>query len=390
MDYFVFKYMWLIAILPKSIQFVVLFSLTIWYFVRARYFKLKLNGISKMFFTVNVIYIVSIIASIFRNNHEISRIFAAFNTCAITFIGVIIYNFIYEKQLNIRKVSKYMFYNMIILFCIWGGYLLLGQNGNFSFMNGVLSSKDWVNNRETTRFQAYLEYVNLIVYMELYCLPLSIIYVKETYGKFVTTLYALASFFPIISSNSRTGLCCVAVLIITIILTINFSPILIFFMKHRAKCIAAILVMFIFGACIFYKEIFAGIGYFLTMRQGSTDTRMELYRDSIWKMLVESPILGCGIKDTWKVIPYGSHSTYIGMFYKTGILGGTIFLCWGFRNLLKYLLKKDKVYYSIIMKVAIVCILGLSILEDLDGANWNIVMFMSFCAVIYPENFKIV
>ncbi len=386
MEYFLFKYIWIIAILPKSIQFLIMVSYTVLLTVKARMIRLSLNGISKMFFCVNLIYFFSVIASIYRVNHEMLRIFAAFNTCIITFLAVIIYNFIYKKRLDIYLVGKYMFHNMIILFVIWIAYLILGSYGNFYFMTNVLSSIDWINNSMETRFQAYLEYVNLIVYMVLYCLPFSVIYVNEKYGKYIASAYSVISFFPIISSHSRTGLCCSAVLILTIIITINLPEISNLFVRKKIKCVVVLLGCGIVFGLLFYKQIISGVSYFLTMRQGSTNTRIQLYKDSIQRMINESIIFGCGIKDTWKSIPYGSHSTYIGMYYKTGILGGTIFLLWGIKELFAYLFQKDNLCYSIIIKISLICILGLSFLEDLDGANWNIIMFMAFCAVIRSKD----
>lgn len=68
-------------------------------------------------------------------------------------------------------------------------------------------------------------------------------------------------------------------------------------------------------------------GVFLS-RAESNSMRFMLYKKSFERMLVNNPLLGMGIKDLYKdtIYPYGSHSSYVGYFYKTGLIGGSIYL----------------------------------------------------------------
>ena len=65
------------------------------------------------------------------------------------------------------------------------------------------------------------------------------------------------------------------------------------------------------------------LGQYASAREGSNATRGNIYSASIEKAFAESPLIGMGIKDLspYDLIPYGSHSTYVGFFYKTGIIG---------------------------------------------------------------------
>jgi len=71
------------------------------------------------------------------------------------------------------------------------------------------------------------------------------------------------------------------------------------------------------------------------MKEGSNAMRMILYKESIDLMMATNPILGIGIKPNigeltlGANLPLGSHSTLIGYFFKTGLLGGEFSFCSG-------------------------------------------------------------
>lgn len=97
------------------------------------------------------------------------------------------------------------------------------------------------------------------------------------------------------------------------------------------------------------------------------------------RMWDNSPLLGMGIKDyiEGSIYPYGSHSTYLGYFYKIGILGGFIYLL-SFVVILYRLIKLNNNKFSDYLRViSAFCVLLWMILEDIDGANWAICIFYS-------------
>ena len=79
----------------------------------------------------------------------------------------------------------------------------------------------------------------------------------------------------------------------------------------------------------------------LESRAGSNSMRLKIYEESFKMMLAESPIIGIGIKpklpEILGIYPLGSHSTINTFFFKTGILGGLVFLVLYFKSLLKRL-----------------------------------------------------
>ncbi len=68
--------------------------------------------------------------------------------------------------------------------------------------------------------------------------------------------------------------------------------------------------------------------WIMGLRGGSTSTRMDLYRYTIDQLNGSDWILGVGMKPREDIfsIPIGSHSTYVSLLYKSGIVGLGVFI----------------------------------------------------------------
>jgi len=77
----------------------------------------------------------------------------------------------------------------------------------------------------------------------------------------------------------------------------------------------------------------------LESRAGSNNMRIKIYTESFKMLVNQSPIIGIGIKpkipEILGIYPFGSHSTLNTILFKTGFLGGIIFLWIYFKTLLK-------------------------------------------------------
>lgn len=384
MEYWLFSMLWLIAILPKTVQFIIIGGLTIALCIKTKKpFTFRYSIISMTFLIVNTIFLISIILSILTQKHETRRVMAAMNTCLITYSSLFLSNYYSNKKLNIKRLSRYMFRNMVIMFLIFLLYIALGEHGNFGFMPRPLCGPDWINGVYRIRFRGYLEYTNLIIYMYLYCFPISLLYVKNRFCKAECFIYEILWIFPILSTNSRTGIACGFVMVLSSISVFNSKTLFQILKKH--KVLILILGVLFIGILIitFYQKASIMLTRILFLREGSTNTRFELYRASIEKMIKTSPVFGCGIKDLYGGFPYGSHSTYIGMFYKTGFLGGTIFLAGITTFLIKLFKDKETNAYIFMIKIGVFCVFALSALEDLDGSDWSITLFLSLISICF-------
>ena len=92
MDYFIFKYLWVIAVLPKMAQLPILGLAMVWLYVKGDTRQLiKYDYKSDIYFTllivVNAVYAFSIVYNAIFGVHELSRILAAVNTFSITCVA---------------------------------------------------------------------------------------------------------------------------------------------------------------------------------------------------------------------------------------------------------------------------------------------------------------
>lgn len=126
------------------------------------------------------------------------------------------------------------------------------------------------------------------------------------------------------------------------------------------------------------------------MRVGSNSTRQIIYVETIhaWK---QHKFIGSGIKAIGSLgYPLGSHSSYLGFLYKTGIVG---FICViiGFgvkcRKLVIHLKGLDTFCATCIM--AVLSLLIFFIFEDIDGSNWLVCVWMAMLGIISNQENEI-
>ena len=127
---------------------------------------------------------------------------------------------------------------------------------------------------------------------------------------------------------------------------------------------------------LYHEQIFKWVYSLATLRESSTATRTNIYMDSLSVMWNNSPLLGCGIKVMRGNYPLGSHSTWIGFLYKTGIIG-TVFAVAGIGKIYCLMVKRSDrlfaLYYGLLLFM--LCV------EDLDGADWILILFFILSAV---------
>lgn len=392
MSYAIFKYLWLIAMLPKMVQLPILGAILICLYGKdcpkqALKFDFRADRYFTLLIVCNAVYGFSIVVNVLSGQYELSRILAAGNTFAITCVALGFYHFYSTAELEMERVEQYMSFNMNILFGLCVLYWLIGSKGNLPFI-GQLSGWDKVikdvniGGEDTTRFLGYLEYPNLTVFMYLYCYAFSVNYLSKKVPKVVSLIVEVLYALPLAAANSRAGVACaIAMTAVSLVLT-KVDRVTDFYLKNKAKSwglgIAALAVI----CLVCYKPIGAVLQRILLYRGGSTITRSIIYGESIGKMLSQSPVWGCGIKAIIPELgyPYGSHSTYLGMFYKAGILGGTIYLIATLGAVIGIIRRKENSRFDILMSFTFLALFAFAVLEDIDGANWNIVMFMSLLA----------
>lgn len=387
-EYLMFKYLWLIVLLPKEVQFGVMGLMALGLYCKKSSTKLRLSKdvYALLLLSTNTIFAFSICYNVAITTHDSTRIFAAINTCLITFVSIAFYNYYKLYPVNVAKVGKYMLKNSIILMLIYMLYIAVGSRGNLSFMPFPLCGTDWLNGVQSLRFSGYMEYTNAVIFYVIQLIPASLYFIGAQYSKFWQIVYLGVMLLIAIGTHSRSGSILIGIIVTVSLIYVFQEKIGYIYKKYRSQIFLVGGIMAIILVAIFRVEIIKQFDDILNARAGSTGTRLYIYTASLHRMITKSPIIGCGIKDILDgtEYPYGSHSTYIGMLYKTGILGGglyilaTVYAC-------HRVFKKRPIGYGIIFHMCVLAIFALAIVEDIDGTDWNIVAQMTFYA-IYISN----
>lgn len=373
------KYLWIFIILPKGIQLIV-YSIFLFYFIYKKGFKLDKTAI--FIFLMACIHLFAIFFQIFSNqNAELVRIIAAINTCSSWILAVCFYNN-YKNDCNdyFMKISKYMFINMIILFLIY--LLSYVSPDEFSFLGYTWCMKrnDFLTTGATKRFSGLMETV--IGPGHLFCIgfPISLFYAKKIMKKPFVFIYGILCLIPVIETNSRVStVVCIAILILSFMYLINEM------ISNRRIMIFAYFVLFSIVAMFVILKIdhlFEFVDEYWNLRGGSNNARFDIYNASINYVISESPVFGVGIKYMYNGFPYGSHCTYIGVLYKTGILG---FIC--------FIIGIFMVYYCVFkrnfknpdgrfLSLAMLMYLLLLVFSDVDGCDWTVITLFIIFGVI--------
>lgn len=379
-EYILFKYLWLLIIVPKSIQ---LSLLALFVIPRKKYYFSKVALLFLLFSSINLL-------SVLINFRELDyRFVAALNTVAVWFIGVLSFTSFQAKKIDMQKIGKYSFINLLILNFLSILYLTFKAQPRFfqflfrPFLGRTLANVDWILGLESQRLNAFFEYPNLIVVFFLILFPFSYYYLKTNNKKIGIILFSAFSSLPPILTSSRLSLMFVILLLFTALydlMRIKFSGL--------TKWLTYILLFPIF--MFSYQSLLELSQSLLLKRVGSTNTRLRLYIETLSSVVSENILLGKGIKhlsETAFNLPLGSHSTYLGIFYKTGLIGTFIFLL-SIIGLMVLIFKNFKQRNISILHIAsFFCILVFAGVEDIDGANWLLVLLFSFWGIL--SNFSL-
>lgn len=370
--YLLFQLLWFLILMPKPVQFILL-VMYLFVVIVSHKVKFKLDFISMTLFGYSLVHVISIIVrTVIQQN--VTRVGAAINTSLVMVLATIVYIIVTNVHFDERKISKYMFINMNIMVCLAFLFALRKYAGfplPSSFLGRVFYRDDWLDGVHTFRLTALLEFDNLIPMFYLVCGVWALTYVRNKFKFPFLVFYVLMMFLPVYLSNSRMGLVLVGLTTFALI----FTSIKSIKMKILLTSIGTALVI---GVGIYEIDtIVAAITEIFYSRSNSNNMRMMIYELSIKTALEESPLIGMGVKSMLGHYPLGSHSSYIGFFYKTGIIGSffmLLFLFYVGKQALR-LIKQDKQNY--LFGIFNLAILVSMITTDIDATNWLITVFMA-------------
>ena len=322
--YYLFYCFWIIVLLPKPAQLVILFTVSL-YLTSLKNEK-KGDWFINTQYLVLAIYGISIIYNLLFFDHDIVRVFAAFNTFMITFTALMLYRVYSSVEIDGRRIGKSCLINLGILALILFIYIISPNKEGLSILGHAISVDDFYN-EETTRFIGFFSYSNLLCLYSLISFPYIIEYLKDKKRLFLYSIgIILLNFLFSYYANSRSGQLIIIMLLCGYVFTYILTKIKI---EQRKIFVIIVITLVLIIGILSWQYVYFKLSDMLLARAGSNLSRLTIYESSIKLVLERSPVIGMGIKDMLSTLPYpyGSHSSYIGYFYKAGILGGIIYLC---------------------------------------------------------------
>ncbi|WP_404427741.1 O-antigen ligase family protein [Ureibacillus chungkukjangi] len=334
------------------------------------------------------IYIFSVVVNLVTYSFGFERILATLNTISIWIVALFYYLVYKTEQIDLQAIQKISFYNYIGLIGLWmvsqGIYFVTGIR-EISISDKVLYYTEWFSGTEVVRFVGLMEYPNLIIMFCLFFYPL---FCKHALGMeryWASRFLIVLGLLPIISTYSRSGY---------LVIVIGLAALLLFYL-HKYLDYKKIVVIYTLSlatviTAFFYTDLsesfMTNLLELFSAREGSNDSRTFLMVESIRIPFENSPIIGMGIKDRSAIgYPLGSHSTFIGFMYKTGILGvllGTIVFI---IITLKIISAKENPF-SKMLTIFMLIMPIVFLVEDIDGSNWLIVFYFIFVALLIKSN----
>ena len=385
--YAIFQYFWVIAVLPKALQLVALGGLMLLAVLRSDR-KLRPDRFVLLQGLCLMIYALSIVVNAIIGHHPMSRVFAAVNTWAINLVALALYAFYRNMELDYRRIGKYALMNLLILICLWLVFKVT-DGAKIMFWGRKLSDDDWINGLLDMRFMGFLDYSNLVIFCILFFYPLALRYLT---GKPLLSLGLTLILFPVVSAtNSRTGLVLMAVLFLAYAVFVLQQIFFRIFRKYRPHTVILCGLLAVVVGIAAFNMAMGILQKFISLRAGSNNMRIFIYTESISQMLRESPLIGIGIKDllafqadgyAMQYYALGSHSTYLGMFYKIGFVGGTLYLLSLVAVFVPILKSRDKDNRFLMLKICVIGTALMMLLEDIDGSNWSICLFYLLLAFL--------
>ena len=375
--YNIFRFLWIIVLLPKEGQFVVFAAVIIWWTISNRQF-IKINRVTIWFLTYAGFHLISIIIAVIARDYALNRIAASLNTCGMWVIAVWIAGIVSQAEnIDIDRIGKYCVINISIMFVLMAATWFMRSIS----LNMILETRsawvwDLLSSGETTRFAGMLEYPTLVGVFTLLQFPWAFRYLSHTKHKWLSFGLIPVAFLPVFMTYARMGS---FLMLIMIFAAVNY------FMLDNGVRLKTLIMIYIAMAVLVIAVVLINIDSVATMaeaifnaRPGSNSDRMRIYTDTVNKISETSWIIGAGIKEmnAAGVYPLGSHCTYLGILYKAGILGG-ISAAIGFATAIIMIIRKS-LKSKDCFALLIVCLTALLMLffavEDIDGADWLIVL----------------
>lgn len=273
----------------------------------------SLNNLS--FWVMGLLVILAVHNSLSRENMlSLLKAFSAFGLLSSLFVATAyIVWFITHKYIHIKSALYYLLPERMITLIMEKAPLV-----KYSILP-TLIGWDKLFRRDFPRTPAFNLYGTALGATMVFLIAMTLAYYTMTKRRRLLIVVLVLEFGALIMSLSRMSVMALilSALIVTSITRLN---------KPSSRIVLAVVLIGIILVLILFPPQRI-VRTFSDFRKGSTVWRAHLYRTTLSQSL-KKPILGHGYKPRTEgtPVPIGSHSTYLGVIYKTGFLGFAAFL----------------------------------------------------------------
>lgn len=355
--------LWPNIIISKSLEFLVL---TAFVLVLLFHNGIKIDNIVKHVILFVFVGIISWARAIFTEQTSYERIAAAIILVMVWLIAMVIYDLARRSEIALEKIAQIFFYNYMIWIASAVLFLILKRTD----MTGGLYYMEYGR----ARFVGWFEYATLNVPFAITHASLASYFVwKKTKSRVLTLGCYLLQWLPLYYTYSRSGY---VLIVLQMICFIGYF--LLRELKERGIIKKGVSLFLTFAVPLVPIVIYVAmkiLNILMGLREGSNSSRTIIYTETLEKIL-EHPIIGNGIKEFTSIgYPLGSHCTYLGFLYRTGIIG-TVIIVSALVIVIVNIWKNRKLYntmwFSLFMNVLL--LLAFAVFEDLDGEYWLLCM----------------
>ncbi len=246
--------------------------------------------------------------------------------------------------------------------------------------NMYIYTTDWMFNKALLRFVGIFNYPAETALSMIFIIIFTFYYYKYSKNMKKFVLVGILLFTVFIMSLSR-------ITWIGIIISIFIINIMLKISQNRKDSLSKIIKinLFIILLVLIYFTKIDMMGNIYSSREGSNEARISIYVKAL-ELGKENIALGTGMKHSNDIgnIPIGSHSTYIGVFMKTGIVGFLILIAFLVSIFIRLLRNKNINNDCIwnICGIFFISSLVWMVTEDVDAPNIASFFFFLNCSFI--------
>lgn len=379
-EYWIVGLLWLVILLPKYIQLVFFGGIAVLLLCKDG-FSLKMNAVSAAMLLLFAVHAFAIVYDLVVLDGPKDRLAAAINTAILWPITAIYYAWYSgRKMLDTDIVGRCCCFNLLIMsvFAVITVYMFYIKGiGYYAMLGKTLYETTYLSGRATTKFFGLNDYSNMNLFYLMLNTTLALPYLRKKKLWVQLVMLSIAA-FEVLIINSRAGM-----ILFALALVFSLLELLVPAQYRKALFFLAAGLVSVAVIAVFPKLWQFFLDKIIYGNASSTGFRVSILTESVREAWEKSPVWGMGIKRYFaEGYPLGSHSTYVGFFYKTGFIG-LILGMFAFTKTNWQVLRRTFSNENIrLVAMFLLSFIVLFAIEDVDGTNWSPMLYFTSLAIL--------